>query len=96
VHPEQVWSDKATDVAVLKITAANVQPARWGDSERVRHRHMVLAMGSPFGLSQSLTYGIISAKGRRSLKLGEGSEVFNQTFCRRTPPSTPATAADRW
>ena len=80
LHPEQIWSDKATDVAVLKINASHVQPARWGDSGTVEIGHMVLAMGSPFGLSQSLTYGIISAKGRRSLKLGEGSEVFNQDF----------------
>jgi serine protease Do len=42
---------------------------------------MVLAMGSPFGLSQSVTLGIISAKGRRSLILGEkGEDVINQDF----------------
>ena len=41
---------------------------------------MVLAMGSPFGLSQSVTFGIISAKGRRSLKLGTGTQVINQDF----------------
>jgi serine protease Do len=82
LRPEQVWSDKETDVAVLKINANNVPVARWGDSNKVEIGHMVLAMGSPFGLSQSLTYGIISAKGRRSLKLGESSEieVINQDF----------------
>ncbi len=80
IHPAQVWSDKATDVAIMKVDAPNLQPARWGDSDKVEIGHMVLAMGSPFGLSQSITFGIISAKGRRALKLGEGSEVINQDF----------------
>ncbi|MEX1097706.1 MAG: trypsin-like peptidase domain-containing protein [Planctomycetales bacterium] len=80
VQPSRVWSDKATDLAVLKIEAAGVQPARWGDSDELEIGHMVLAMGSPFGLSQSVTLGIISAKGRRSLKLGPNSDVLNQNF----------------
>jgi serine protease Do len=41
---------------------------------------MVLAMGSPFGLSRSVTLGIISARGRRQLKLGATSDVINQDF----------------
>lgn len=82
IHPTQVWTDKATDVAVMKVVANNLQPARWGDSEKVSIGNMVLAMGSPFGLSQSITFGIISAKGRRSLELGDGADrnVFNQDF----------------
>jgi serine protease Do len=80
IHPERIVSDKATDVAVLKVSAKDLQPARWGDSDKVEIGHMVLAMGSPFGLSQSVTMGIISAKGRRSLKLGNKAEVINQNF----------------
>lgn len=80
IHPEQIWSDTATDVAVLKVTADNLRPARWGNSDDVEIGHMVLAMGSPFGLSQSVTLGIISAKGRRSLSLGSGRRVLNQDF----------------
>jgi serine protease Do len=80
LHPDRVWSDKATDIAVLKITATDVVAAKWGDSNRVEIGHLVLAMGSPFGLSRSVTLGIISAKGRRSLKLGASSEVLNQDF----------------
>lgn len=80
LHPSQIWNDKETDVAVMKIAAADLQPARWGDSDKVAIGHMVLAMGSPFGLSQSITYGIISAKGRRALRLGEASDVRNQDF----------------
>jgi serine protease Do len=80
VQPERVWSDKATDIAILKISAPDLVAAQWGDSNQVEIGHLVLAMGSPFGLSRSVTLGIISAKGRRSLKLGAGSEVLNQDF----------------
>ncbi|HUG92732.1 MAG TPA: trypsin-like peptidase domain-containing protein [Planctomycetaceae bacterium] len=80
LRPDRVWTDPETDVAVLKLTASDVQPARWGDSDRLEIGSMVLAMGSPFGLSRSVTFGIISAKGRRSLKLGPGRTVINQDF----------------
>jgi serine protease Do len=79
IHPERVWSDAATDVAVLKISAPNLVPSRWADSNQAEIGHFVLAMGSPFGLSRSVTLGIISAKGRRQLKLGS-AEVLNQDF----------------
>lgn len=79
IQPEKVWTDPQTDVAVLRINAPNLSAAKWGDSQRVEIGHMVLAMGSPFGLSRSVTFGIISAKGRRQLKLGQ-SEVLNQDF----------------
>jgi serine protease Do len=80
IHPVRVLKDPATDVAVLQVDALHLRPARWGDSDRVEIGHMVLAMGSPFGLSQSVTLGIISAKGRRSLKLGKENAVLNQDF----------------
>ena len=80
IRPSRIWTDEATDVAALKVEAPNLIPARWGDSDDVEIGHMVLAMGSPFGLSQSITYGIISAKGRRSLNLGDGRSVLNQDF----------------
>ncbi len=80
IHPTHVLKDSATDVAVLKIDAPNLHPARWSNSDKLEIGHMVLAMGSPFGLSQSVTFGIISAKGRRSLKLGKETTVLNQDF----------------
>lgn len=79
IHPESVVSDAATDIAVLKIAVDGVSPGRWGDSNEVDIGHFVMAMGSPFGLSRSVTLGIISAKGRRQLKLGS-AEVLNQDF----------------
>ena len=80
IHPTQLWTDKATDVAIMKVAPTNLQSSRWGDSDKVDIGHLVMAMGSPFGLSQSVTLGIISAKGRRSLKLGETSDMINQDF----------------
>jgi serine protease Do len=80
IHPARMWTDSATDIAVLKVTASNLHAARWGSSRNLEIGHIVLAMGSPFGLSQSITFGIISAKGRRSLELGSNSEVINQDF----------------
>ncbi|HEY3969512.1 MAG TPA: trypsin-like peptidase domain-containing protein [Planctomycetaceae bacterium] len=80
IHPTKIWADKASDVAIMKIVPTNLQASRWGDSDKVEIGHMVLAMGSPFGLSQSVTLGIISAKGRRSLKMPESSDMINQDF----------------
>ena len=80
IHPASKLEDKATDVAVLVVNAPDLKPGRWGDSDNLDIGHIVLATGSPFGLSESVTMGIISAKGRRSLDLGNGREVINQDF----------------
>lgn len=71
ISPSKVWSDPGTDVAVLAISAPNVYPARIGDSDQIDIGDFVLAVGSPFGLSHTVTFGIISAKGRRDLELGD-------------------------
>ncbi|MBM4076629.1 MAG: peptidase S1, partial [Planctomycetes bacterium] len=65
IQPERVWTDNASDVAVLKISGSNLTAARWGDSKKLEIGHLVMAVGSPFGLSRSVTLGIISAKQRR-------------------------------
>jgi serine protease Do len=80
IHPSKLWTDKATDVAIMRVAPTNLQSSRWGDSDKVEIGHMVLAIGSPFNLSQSVTLGIISAKGRRSLKMPESSDMINQDF----------------
>jgi serine protease Do len=79
LHPTKVWSDKATDIALLAIAADDLVPARLGDAAQLDIGDFVLAVGSPFGLSHSVTYGIISAKGRRDLQLGT-DEVQLQDF----------------
>jgi serine protease Do len=68
--PQKIWTDKDTDLAVMQVEADKLTPARLGDSNSLEIGDFVLAMGSPFGLSHSVTYGIISAKGRRDLSLG--------------------------
>ena len=70
-------SDKATDVAVLKINAGNLPVVDFGDPNRLGVGDYVLAIGSPFGFEQSATAGIVSAKGR-SLP-GDGYVPFIQT-----------------
>ena len=55
-----------TDIAVLKIDLDNLIPAEWGDSDKLEVGDLVWALGSPYGLDRSLTFGIISAKARRS------------------------------
>lgn len=80
LQPLQVWSDERSDIAVMKIEAKNLQAAHWGNSDGLEIGHMVLALGSPFGLSQSVTFGIVSAKSRRSLNLGKQSKILNQNF----------------
>ncbi|MCP4945070.1 MAG: PDZ domain-containing protein, partial [Planctomycetaceae bacterium] len=69
-YPEKVLSDASTDVAVMKIKQPVIPAARLGDSSGVSIGDFVIAIGSPFGLSHSVTFGILSAKGRRDLSLG--------------------------
>lgn len=70
-HPKQIWSDSETDVAALAIDASGLEAAKLGDSDALEIGDFVLAVGSPFGLSQSVTRGIVSAKGRHNLDLGD-------------------------
>ncbi|MGD9954154.1 MAG: DegQ family serine endoprotease [Burkholderiales bacterium] len=57
-------ADPATDVAVLRIEAQNLPTVRLGDPSRLRVGDWVVAIGSPFGFENSVTAGIVSAKGR--------------------------------
>ena len=64
--------DPATDVALLKIDAAGLAAARLGDSDTLEVGEWVVAMGEPYGLSSTVTAGIVSAKGRRGEDIGRG------------------------
>ena len=57
-------TDKATDVAVLKIDAKNLPTVRLGDASKLRVGEWVVAIGAPYGLEHSVTSGIVSAKSR--------------------------------
>lgn len=61
-----IGSDPLTDLAVLKTNATNLIAAEWGDSEKLQVGDLVWALGSPYGLEHTLTFGIVSAKARRS------------------------------
>ncbi len=80
VHPEKVFRDVESDIAIIEIPDGGQPTARWGDSNNIKIGHFVLAVGSPFGLSQSVTMGIVSAKGRRDLSLTADQSVTNQDF----------------
>jgi serine protease Do len=57
-------TDPESDIAVVKIKASGLTPARLGDSDSTRVGEFVLAIGAPFALSYSVTFGHVSAKGR--------------------------------
>ena len=61
-----VGADAYTDLAVLKIDEPNLIAAEWGDSDELQVGDLVWALGSPYGLDRSITFGIVSAKARRS------------------------------
>jgi serine protease Do len=90
-RPRQVWADASTDVAVLSLETASPLPtAELADSDKVRVGQWVLAMGSPFGLNQSVTHGIISARSRGQISLGEKIRIkdFLQTDASINPGSS--------
>src|SRR6266849_3458911 len=86
-----VGTDPKTDLAVLKLQGGGPYPAaNLGDSDRVKVGDWVLAIGSPFGLQQTVTARASSAP--RAAPSARGPST---TSCRQTPPSTRATPAAR-
>lgn len=59
-----IGTDTLTDLAVLKVDASDLIPIKWGDSDRCRVGSPVWAVGSPFGLDRTVTFGILSGKHR--------------------------------
>lgn len=79
VNARLVGSDPPSDLAVLKIDEGGLSPLVMADSDKVQVGDIVLAIGNPLGIGQTVTLGIISAKGRRT-GLSNGSfEDFLQT-----------------
>jgi Do/DeqQ family serine protease len=73
-----VGSDKATDIALIKIKAPQLKALPFGNSDTLRVGDTVVAIGNPFGLGQTVTSGIVSALGRSGINI-EGYEDFIQT-----------------
>ena len=74
-----VGTDKASDLALLKVTASDLHPIAIGNSDNVKVGDVVLAVGNPLGVGQTVTMGIISAKGRSTAVGDGGYEDFLQT-----------------
>ena len=74
VDNSNIYHDPFYDLAVVKFDAADFDhlvTAEWGDSDQCNVGDWVVAIGSPFGLKQSVTTGIISAKGRKEVRMVE-------------------------
>ena len=75
---EIVGSDAGTDIALIKVDADGLTEMPIGDSEDVRVGDFVIAIGNPYGLSHTVTSGIVSALGRTNISR-DGFEDFIQT-----------------
>jgi serine protease Do len=73
-----IGTDPTTDIALLKIPASGLPVIAWGDSSQLKVGEWVLAIGSPFQLSQTVTAGIVSATGRANMGFAD-YEDFIQT-----------------
>ena len=74
-----VGTDPAADIAVLKVSSANLVAAPWGDSDTLEVGDPVLAIGNPFGLAHTVTAGIVSAKNRHEIGGNTAYKDFLQT-----------------
>ncbi|HEY3246446.1 MAG TPA: DegQ family serine endoprotease [Phycisphaerae bacterium] len=92
---EVVGNDDKTDLAVLRIKGSDLTPAELGNSDELEVGDWVLAVGNPFGLSETVTAGIISAKGRANIGISE-YEDFIQTDAAINPGNSggPLVAMD--
>lgn len=85
--------DEATDVAVLKIDGDQLVAAEWGDSEAIDEGALVWAVGSPFGLQRTITFGIVSAK-HRSGMAGDVYQDFLQSDAAVNPGNSGGPLVD--
>ena len=79
-----IGTDAKTDIAIVKIEATGLPTIPWADSDQLEVGEFVLAVGSPFGLTQTVTMGIVSAVGRASMGIAE-YEDFHPNRCGDQP-----------
>jgi len=92
-NAELIGSDKETDIAVIKIKADNLTAISTGKSDELRVGDFVVAIGNPFSLGNSVTSGIVSAKGRQGLGI-EQYEDFIQTDAAINPGNSGGALVD--
>ncbi len=88
-----VGTDPRSDIAVIKIDASGLPAISFGNSDSLRPGAMVLAIGSPFGLAQTVTMGIVSAVGRVNVGI-EDYEDFIQTDAAINPGNSGGALVD--
>ncbi len=91
-----IGRDPSVDIAVLRVDASGLTPARFGDSDALQVGDFVLAVGSPFGFSNTVTSGIVSAKGRTGLSRTDADrfEDFIQTDAAINPGNSGGPLVD--
>ncbi|MGS2717716.1 trypsin-like peptidase domain-containing protein [Eionea flava] len=93
MRAEVIGSDPETDLAVLKISAKNIQSITLGEPQKTRIGDVVLAIGNPFSVGQTVTQGIISATGRHGLGINV-YENFLQTDAAINPGNSGGALID--
>jgi len=89
-QPTRLWTDPESDLAFLLLESTELPTAELADSDKVQRGQWVLAIGSPFGLNQTVTHGIISATNRGQIHLGSTIRIkeFLQTDAAINPGSS--------
>ncbi|GAG54505.1 unnamed protein product, partial [marine sediment metagenome] len=72
---EVIGSDVTSDMAIVKIQADHLPTVTLGDSDKLKVGEIVIAIGNPYGLQQTVTMGVVSAKGR-SIPTGTGGRIY--------------------
>ena len=88
-----VGTDKSSDIALIKIKGRSFPYLQFGDSNKIRLGQFVLAVGNPFGVGQTVTMGIVSAKGRANIGIVD-YEDFIQTDAAINPGNSGGALVD--
>ncbi|MEX0978979.1 MAG: trypsin-like peptidase domain-containing protein [Pirellulales bacterium] len=91
---EIVGLDETTDLALLQIASGGLIAAQWGDSDALKVGSPVWAVGNPFGLDRSVTFGIISAKNRHGFRGASPYQDFLQTDAAVNPGNSGGPLVD--
>lgn len=96
MQPSRIWADPESDITLLRLDDESLPTVELADSDRVRRGQWVLAFGSPFGLNQTVTHGIISATERGQINLGSTIRIkeFLQTDAAINPGSSGGPLVD--